>query len=72
MLNRRSNALGFHVHPHMLRHCFVDNWLRAGGSEVDLSRIAGWTTPAWPTATRATAQMNAPSPPRRPSHPSIH
>ena len=45
MLNRRSNALGFHVHPHMLRHCFVDNWLRAGGSEVDLSRIAGWTTP---------------------------
>ncbi len=45
MLHRRSEALGFHVHPHMLRHCFVDNWLRSGGSEVDLSRIAGWTTP---------------------------
>ena len=45
MLTRRSHALGFHIHPHMLRHCFVDNWLRQGGSEVDLSRIAGWTTP---------------------------
>ncbi len=31
--------------PHMLRHCFVDNWLRSGGSEADLSRIGGWTTP---------------------------
>ncbi len=44
MLARRSEALGFHLHPHMLRHCFVDNWLRNGGSEVDLARLAGWTT----------------------------
>jgi hypothetical protein len=26
-----------------LRHTFVDNWLRNGGNEVDLSRLAGWT-----------------------------
>ena len=44
MLARRSSALGFHVHPHMLRHCFVDNWLRNGGAEVDLARLCGWTT----------------------------
>ena len=28
----------------MLRHTFVDNWLRNGGNEVDLARLAGWTT----------------------------
>ncbi len=28
----------------MLRHTFVDNWLRNGGAEVDLARLAGWTT----------------------------
>lgn len=44
MLAKRSEALGFHVHPHMLRHCFVDNWLRNGGAEVDLARLCGWTT----------------------------
>lgn len=44
MLAKRSHALGFHVHPHMLRHCFVDNWLRNGGAEVDLARLCGWTT----------------------------
>jgi hypothetical protein len=32
------------VYPHMLRHTFVDNWLRNGGAEVDLTRLAGWTT----------------------------
>jgi integrase len=32
------------VYPHMLRHTFVDNWLRNGGAEVDLARLAGWTT----------------------------
>ena len=37
-------ATGFHLHPHMLRHTFVDNWLRNGGAEVDLARLAGWTT----------------------------
>jgi integrase len=32
--------------PHALRHTFVDNWLRNGGSEVDLARLAGWTSTA--------------------------
>lgn len=44
MLARRGSSAGFRLHPHMLRHTFVDNWLRNGGSEVDLARIAGWTS----------------------------
>jgi integrase len=28
----------------MLRHTFIDNWLRNGGNEVDLARLCGWTT----------------------------
>ncbi len=44
MLQRRGKQAGFHLHPHMLRHTFVDNWLRNGGAEVDLARLAGWTT----------------------------
>lgn len=44
MLQRRGKQAGFHLHPHMLRHTFVDKWLRNGGAEVDLARLAGWTT----------------------------
>jgi integrase/recombinase XerC len=44
MLKRHGDTAGFHLHPHMLRHTFVDNWLRNGGSEVDLARLCGWTT----------------------------
>jgi integrase len=44
MIQRRGLECGFHLHPHQLRHTFVDNWLRNGGSEVDLARLAGWTT----------------------------
>jgi site-specific recombinase XerC len=44
MTKRRGLQAGFHLHPHMLRHTFVDNWLRNGGAEVDLARLAGWTT----------------------------
>ena len=44
MLARRSTPLGFHLHPHMLRHCFVDTWLCNGGAEVDLARLCGWTS----------------------------
>jgi integrase len=43
-LQRRAGSVGIHLHPHMLRHTFVDNWIRNGGSEVDLARLAGWTT----------------------------
>jgi site-specific recombinase XerD len=43
VVRRRGKLIGMRVHPHMLRHTFVDNWLRNGGNEVDLSRLAGWT-----------------------------
>ncbi len=28
VVQRRGQQAGFHLHPHMLRHTFVDNWLR--------------------------------------------
>ena len=43
VVRRRGKLIGIRAHPHMLRHTFVDNWLRNGGNEVDLSRLAGWT-----------------------------
>jgi site-specific recombinase XerD len=43
MIQRRGLQAGFHLTPHQLRHTFVDNWLRNGGSEVDLARLAGWS-----------------------------
>jgi len=46
VIRRRAKLADLHVHPHMLRHTFVDNWLRHGGSEVDLARLAGWTSTA--------------------------
>jgi integrase/recombinase XerC len=44
VVERRGRQAGFHLHAHMLRHTFVDNWLRNGGAEVDLARLAGWTS----------------------------
>ena len=44
VVRRRGRMAGLKVHPHMLRHTFVDNWLRNGGSEVDLARLAGWSS----------------------------
>ena len=44
VVERRGKQAGFHLHAHMLRHTFVDNWLHNGGAEVDLARLAGWTT----------------------------
>jgi integrase len=46
VVRRRARMAGLKVHPHMLRHTFVDRWLRNGGSEVDLSKLAGWTSTA--------------------------
>ena len=46
VVRRRARMAGLKVHPHMLRHTFVDSWLRNGGSEVDLSKLAGWTSTA--------------------------
>lgn len=44
IIRERGRAIGLDLHPHMLRHCFVDNWLRHGGNETDLARLCGWTT----------------------------
>ena len=44
VIARRGTQAGLRLHPHMLRHTFVDNWLRNGGNEVDLARLAGWTS----------------------------
>jgi len=44
IIRQRGKAINIHLHPHMLRHSFVDNWLRNGGSEIDLARLCGWTT----------------------------
>jgi integrase/recombinase XerC len=44
VVRRRGRTAGLRLHPHMLRHTFVDNWLRNGGSEVDLARLAGWSS----------------------------
>lgn len=46
VVRRRGRQAGLRLHPHLLRHTFVDNWLRNGGSEVDLARLAGWTSTA--------------------------
>jgi integrase len=45
VIRTRGVQAGIPLHPHMLRHSFVDNWLRCGGSEIDLARLCGWTTP---------------------------
>ena len=44
MVVRRGQQIGVDLHPHMLRHTFVDNWLRNGGAEVDLAKLCGWTS----------------------------
>ena len=34
------------VHPHRFRHTFAHDYLLAGGQQVDLRRLAGWTSDA--------------------------
>lgn len=41
---KRGKCVGLELHPHMLRHTFVDMWLRNGGNVVDLARLCGWTS----------------------------
>jgi integrase len=46
MLRRRAKQAGIgHVHPHQFRHTFAHSWLAEGGTEGDLMRIAGWSSP---------------------------
>lgn len=32
------------LHPHMFRRAFAQSWLRAGGTELGLMRLAGWAS----------------------------
>jgi integrase len=41
---RRGASIDIDLNPHMLRHTFVDQWLRNGGAEVDLAKLCGWTS----------------------------
>lgn len=46
MVRRRGRAAGIDgLHPHQFRHTFSHEWLQAGGSESDLMRLAGWSSP---------------------------
>lgn len=42
MVRRRARAAGVAAYPHLFRHGFAHEWLRAGGSEGDLMELAGW------------------------------
>jgi len=44
LLERRAKQAGIerHIHPHVLRHSFADQWKRSQGSEEDLMRIGRW------------------------------
>jgi site-specific recombinase XerD len=46
MVERRSLAAGLgKINPHRFRHTFAHRWLREGGNEGDLERLAGWSGP---------------------------
>lgn len=43
MVKRRAEQAGIgHVHPHQFRHTFAHRWLKEGGSEGGLQKLAGW------------------------------
>ncbi|MFH1140743.1 MAG: tyrosine-type recombinase/integrase [Chloroflexota bacterium] len=45
LLYRRCGQAGIErLHPHQLRHTFVNAWLSSGGLEGDLMRLAGWNS----------------------------
>lgn len=46
MLQERSRQAGVDVTAHAFRRGFAMEWLRRGGSETYLRRIAGWESPA--------------------------
>jgi site-specific recombinase XerD len=47
MVKDRAKAAGFpELHPHAFRATFAASWLRDGGTEQGLQRIAGWSSKA--------------------------
>jgi site-specific recombinase XerD len=43
ILTRRAEQAGVQgIHPHRFRHSFANDWLKSGGQETDLMRLAGW------------------------------
>lgn len=44
-IERRGEAVGIDIHPHLFRHTFSHRWLDAGGSEGDLMELMGWESP---------------------------
>jgi site-specific recombinase XerD len=47
LLRRRGRQAGIeHLHAHLFRHTFAHLWLRQGGGETDLMRLAGWKSRA--------------------------
>jgi site-specific recombinase XerD len=43
IVTRRGQEAGLEgLHPHIFRHTFASQWLAAGGTEIDLMRLAGW------------------------------
>ena len=45
MLRRRGAVVGApSLHPHAFRHYFADAYLKSGGAEGDLMRLAGWSS----------------------------
>lgn len=46
LFDRLSARVGFHVHPHLMRHTFAAYWIISGGDEESLRRMMGHTSPA--------------------------
>jgi site-specific recombinase XerD len=47
LLRRRGREAGIeNLHAHLFRHTFAHLWLSQGGGEIDLMRLAGWTSRA--------------------------
>jgi site-specific recombinase XerD len=47
ILRRRGRQVGIeNLHAHLFRHTFAHLWLRQGGGETDLMRLAGWKSRA--------------------------
>lgn len=46
VLKRRAARVGIHVHPHMFRHTWADQYRRSGGNDSDLMVLGGWSSTA--------------------------